>query len=72
MELEILVWKLLNFLTSNILLLLNDLKNKKYMIKIYLKKKDWYVSQYILLYIEKWGWHIDELKYSFDKINKLS
>lgn len=66
-ELEILVGKIknrknLNFLTTNILSLLNDLKNNNmYNENSFKKSTDLFYNTF-LSYIEKWGCHFDQLK----------
>lgn len=66
-ELEILVGKIKNrknqnFLTSNILSILNDLKNNNMYDQNSFKKSTDLFYNTFLSYIEKWGCHFDELK----------
>ncbi|XP_060835436.1 uncharacterized protein LOC132929545 [Rhopalosiphum padi] len=66
-ELEILVGKIknrkhLNFLTTNILSLLNDLKNNNMYNESSFKKSTDLFYNTFLSYVEKWGCHFDQLK----------
>ncbi|KAL4122741.1 hypothetical protein QTP88_015022 [Uroleucon formosanum] len=66
-ELEILVGKIknrknLNFLTTNILSLLNDLKNNNMYYENSFKKSTDLFYNTFLSYVEKWGCYFDQLK----------